>query len=305
MALLDLSKGQLQLIQSLIRTENPGLANADLNAYFNRPYKPAINQDGTVTLRLTGKSGGPSEGGFGVFDFKYNRIDLTKYFFELPPVVVAYQPTKVEDILFALGDQYGLILSPEMVEPFQVDVEGPIELRFVNNFVISNPTFTIEYRQPELTNVATVYRLTTLPGFTPPWPYPTMLDVTFTVTSLPAFDRPNIVWNLDAMSEQWSIEDATLAAWMSTLTTVSGYDPVKLSEAVTQASEGRLGVWQCTNGESLPNNLWNSQISYNGTPRAQTAFASLFNREIEIIPSIAYLPQGRGAIHIYYNVEEE
>lgn len=305
MALLDLSKGQLQLIQSLIRTENPGLANADLNAYFNRPYKPVVNHDGTVTLRLTGKSGGSSEGGFGAFDFKYNRIDLTKYFFELPPVVVAYQPTKVEDILFALGDQYGLILSPEMIEPFDVSAEGQIELKFVNNFVISNPTFTIEYREPELTNIATVYRTTTLPGFTPPWPYPTMLDVTFTITSLPAFVRPNLVWNLDVISEQWSVEDGPLSTWMSTLSTVSGYDPVKLAEVVTLASEGRHGTWQCTNGEGLPNNLWGSQIAYNGVPRTQTAFASLFNRELEIAPSAAYLPQGRGNIHIYYSVEEE
>ena len=52
MALLDLSKGQLNLIQTLIRAENPGLANADLNTYFNRPYKPVVNQDGTVTMRL-------------------------------------------------------------------------------------------------------------------------------------------------------------------------------------------------------------------------------------------------------------
>lgn len=305
MALLDLSKGQLHLIQSLIRAENPGLANADFNAYFNRPYSPVVNPDGTATLRLTGKSGGAVEGGFGVFEFKYNRIDLNKYFVDLPPVVVSYQPTKMEDILFALGDQYGLILAPEMLEPFSVGVEGPIELKFLNNFVISNPTFTIEYKQPELTNIGAVYRVTSLPGFTPPWPYPTLLDVTFTITSLPAFVRPGLVWNLDKISEQWSVVDAALIDWMTTLTANGGYDPVKISLVVTDASKGRLGDWQCTNGEGLPNNLWNCQIAYNGVPRTQSAFTSMFNRELEIAPSVAYLPQGRGTIHIYYRVEEE
>lgn len=304
MALLDLSKGQLNLIQTLIRTENPGLANADLNAYFNRPYRPVVNHDGTVTMRFTGKSGGAAEGGFGVFDFKYNRIDLDKYFIDLPPVVVAYQPSGVDDILFALADQYGLVIAREMVEPFTVGSEGPIELKFLDNFVIANPTFTIEYREPELTDISAVYRTTTLPGFTPPWPYPKLLTVTFTVTSLPTFVQSAVVWNLDAISEQWVVE-SELKSWLGSVMPGGGFDPDKLSQCVTEASKGRHGVWQCVNAEGLPNNLWNSIVVYNGVPRASTAFTDQFNREIEIVPSLAYLPQGRGSIHIYYNVEEE
>lgn len=304
MALLDLSKGQLNLIQTLIRTENPGLANADLNAYFNRPYRPVVNQDGTVTMRFTGKSGGATEGGFGVFDFKYNRIDLDKYFIDLPPVVVAYQPSGVDDILFALADQYGLVIAREMIEPFTVGSEGPIELKFLDNFVIANPTFTIEYREPELTDIGAVYRTTTLPGFTPPWPYPTLLTVTFTVTSLPAFVQSAVVWNLDAISEQWAVE-SELRSWLGSVMPGGGFDPDKLSQCVTEASKGRHGVWQCVNAEGLPNNLWNSIVVYNGVPRTSSAFTDQFNREIEIVPSLAYLPQGRGSIHIYYNVEEE
>lgn len=304
MALLDLSKGQLNLIQTLIRTENPGLANADLNAYFNRPYRPVVNQDGTVTMRFTGKSGGATEGGFGVFDFKYNRIDLDKYFIDLPPVVVAYQPSGVDDILFALADQYGLVIAREMIEPFTVGSEGPIELKFLDNFVIANPTFTIEYREPELTDISAVYRTTTLPGFTPPWPYPKLLTVTFTVTSLPTFVQSAVVWNLDAISEQWAVE-SELKSWLGSVMPGGGFDPDKLSQCVTEASKGRHGVWQCVNAEGLPNNLWNSIVVYNGVPRTSSAFTDQYNREIEIIPSLAYLPQGRGSIHIYYNVEEE
>lgn len=304
MALLDLSKGQLNLIQTLIRTENPGLANADLNAYFNRPYRPVVNQDGTVTMRFTGKSGGATEGGFGIFDFKYNRIDLDKYFIDLPPVVVAYQPSGVDDILFALADQYGLVIAPEMIEPFTVGSEGPIALKFLDNFVIANPTFTIEYREPELTDISAVYRTTTLPGFTAPWPYPTLLTVTFTVTSLPTFVQSAVVWNLDAISEQWVVE-SELKSWLGSVVPGGGFDPDKLSQSVTEASKGRHGVWQCVNAEGLPNNLWNSIVVYNGVPRTSSAFTDQFNREIEIVPSLAYLPQGRGSIHIYYNVEEE
>lgn len=304
MALLDLSKGQLNLIQTLIRTENPGLANADLNAYFNRPYRPVVNQDGTVTMRFTGKSGGATEGGFGVFDFKYNRIDLDKYFIDLPPVVVAYQPSGVDDVLFALADQYGLVIAREMIEPFTVGSEGPIELKFLDNFVIANPTFTIEYREPELTDISAVYRTTTLPGFTPPWPYPKLLTVTFTVTSLPTFVQSAVVWNLDAISEQWAVE-SELKSWLGSVMPGGGFDPDKLSQCVTEASKGRHGVWQCVNAEGLPNNLWNSIVVYNGVPRTSSAFTDQYNREIEIIPSLAYLPQGRGSIHIYYNVEEE
>ena len=304
MALLDLSKGQLNLIQTLIRAENPGLANADLNTYFNRPYKPVVNQDGTVTMRFTGKSGGAVAGGFGIFDFKYNRIDLNKYFIDTPPVVVVYQPTGVDDILFALADQYGLVISPEMIEPFTVSGEGPIELTFLNNFVISNPAFTIEYREPELTDIGAVYRTTMLPGFTPPWPYPNLLSVTFTVTSLPLLARTPVVWNLDAISEQWVVH-SELREWLGSVTPGGGFDPDKLSQCVTEASKGRLGTWQCVNGENLPNNLWNSIVAYNGVPRTNTAFTNQFNREIEIVPSVAYLPQGRGSIHIYYTIEEE
>ena len=304
MALLDLSKGQLNLIQTLIRTENPGLANADLNAYFNRPYRPVVNQDGTVMMRFTGKSGGAVEGGFGVFDFKYNRIDLDKYFIDLPPVVVAYQPSGVDDILFALADQYGLVIAREMIEPFTVGSEGPIELKFLDNFVIANPTFTIEYREPELTDISAVYRTTALPGFTPPWPYPKLLTVTFTVTSLPTFVQSAVVWNLDAISEQWAVE-SELKSWLGSVLSGGGFDPDKLSQCVTEASKGRHGVWQCVNADGLPNNLWNSIVVYNGVPRTSSAFTDQYNREIEIIPSLAYLPQGRGSIHIYYNVEEE
>lgn len=304
MALLDLSKGQLQLIQNLIRSENPGLANADLNAYFNRPYKPTINEDGTVTLHMTGKSGGAVEGGFGSFDFKYNRIDLNKYFLNVVPEILVYQPTGLADILFALSDLYGLVISEDIVEPVTISgVEGTIVLVFKTNYVISNPTFTFTYREPDYLHLEDLYRQPKLPGFTPPWPYAKLVDEVFQTKSLAGFSKPQILWYLDKITSQWSIDDADLAAWLNTLTVGGGYDSTKLAQVVTLASESDFGDWQCTNGSGLPNNLWNTYIAYNGVPRPG-AFGSMFNREIELTPSVGYLPQGRGSIHVYYNVLE-
>lgn len=301
MAIIDLSRGQLTYLKEMIISENPQLIDIDFDKYFNKVQSPELGADGKVTLRLTGRSGVGGEGGVGYFDFTYRRLDLNVYFMGIPPVVTVYQPTGLADILFALGDQYGVVITETMVEPLELTgPAGILELRFKTNFVIANDTFTIEYKEPELTHLEDVYRVTRLPGFDAPWPYPVTIDTIYGQLTLTGFEKPVLIWQLDEISEYW-VADAQDVAMLSQLTVGGGYIAAELAVTVTRASSGRLGVWNCASGE-LPLNLWNSYIAYNDVPRTDTPFTKQFNRELSIRTSVGYLPQGRGEIHIYYNV---
>ena len=301
MALLDLSGGQLSLLTAMVVEENPELKGKDLNALFHPAWTPKLQEDGSVSLRLTGKSGVGPEGGFGYFDFKYRRIDLDKYFLNVTPVVTVHQPTSIADVLRALADQYGIVLTEEVVEPVEVPAqEGPITLRFKTNYVIANTSLTIEYREPEVADISKIFTVSKLPGFTSPWPYPVALSGVFTVSRLPGFDKPDLIWHLDEISKYWMVDEEH-ATFLAALEVGGAWDANALVAAVNAASDKRQGVWTCVSTEA-PLNLWNAYIEYNGVPERQDLFAESFSRVIKIRPSQAYLPQGRGTISIYYDI---
>lgn len=301
MALLDLSGGQLSLLTAMVVSENPELKDKDLAALFHKAWTPTLLPDGSVSLRMTGKSGVGPAGGFGYFDFKYHRIDLDRFFFNVAPVVTVHQPKSLGDVLRALGDQYGLILTEEVVEPVDLpEVEGPITLQFKTNYVIANPSLTIEYREPELADISKVFTVSKLPGFISPWPYPVELMNVFTVPRLTGFAKPDLIWNLEEISKYWMTADEH-AQFLSTLEVGGAWDVNALVAAVNDASGERQGVWTCVSTEASLN-LWNAYIEYNGVPDRQDLFAESFSRVIKIRPSQAYLPQGRGTISIYYDI---
>ncbi len=301
MALLDLSGGQLSLLTAMVVSENPELKDKDLAALFHKAWTPTLLPDGSVSLRMTGKSGVGPAGGFGYFDFKYHRIDLDRFFFNVAPVVTVHQPKSLGDVLRALGDQYGLILTEEVVEPVDLpETEGPITLQFKTNYVIANPSLTIEYREPELADISKVFTVSKLPGFISPWPYPVELMNVFTVPRLTGFAKPDLIWNLEEISKYWSV-DVVDGVYLKTLTVGGGYNANRLAAIVTTASGGSHGVWTCVSTEASLN-LWNMYIEYNGVPDRQDLFAESFSRVIKIRPSQAYLPQGRGTISIYYDI---
>lgn len=301
MALLDLSGGQLSFLTAMVVSENPELKDKDLTTLFNPAYKPTIQPDGSVTLRLTGKSGVGPAGGFGYFDFKYHRIDLDRFFKNVSPVVTVHQPKSIGDVLRALGDQYGLVLTEEILEPATVpETEGPITLKFKTNYVISNTELTIEYREPEMADISRIFTVSKLPGFVSPWPYPVELMNHFTVPRLSGFTNPVLIWNLDEISKYWEV-GAEHATFLSALEVGGAWDANALVAAVNAASSERQGTWTCV-GTEAPLNLWNAYIEYNGVPEVQDVFAQSFSRVIKIRPSQAYLPQGRGTISIYYDI---
>lgn len=301
MALLDLSGGQLSLLTAMVVEENPELKGKDLNALFHPAWTPKLQGDGSASLRLTGKSGVGPEGGFGYFDFKYRRIDLDRYFLNVAPVVTVHQPTSIADVLRALADQYGIVLTEEILEPAEAPTqEGPITLRFKTNYVIANPSLTIEYREPEVADISKIFTVSKLPGFVSPWPYPVELSGIFTVQRLPGFAKPDLIWHLDEISKYW-MDDGEHATFLSALEVGGAWDANALVAAVNAASGERQGVWTCVSAEA-PLNLWNAYIEYNGVPDRQDLFAESFSRVIKIRPSQAYLPQGRGTISIYYDI---
>lgn len=301
MALLDLSGGQLSLLTAMVVSENPELKDKDLNALFHPAWKPELQPDGSVTLRMTGKSGVGPSGGTGYFDFKYHRIDLDNFFKNVSPVVTVHQPKSIGDILRALGDQYGLVLTEEVVEPLEVpEAEGPLTLRFKTNYVIANTELTIEYREPALADVSKIFTVSKLPGFISPWPYPVELLTVFTIPRLIGFATPELLWHLDAISKYWTV-DGVNAEFLSGLEVGGAWDALALVGAVNAASNESHGKWNCVSTEA-PLNLWNAYIEYNGVPDNTEEFAQQFDRVIKIRPSQAYLPQGRGTISIYYDI---
>lgn len=301
MALLDLSGGQLSLLTAMVVSENPELKDKDLSALFHPAWTPVIQPDGSVKLRLTGKSGVGPEGGTGYFDFKYHRIDIERFFLNVAPIVTVHQPKSIGDVLRAMGEQYGVILTEEVLEPVDLpETEGPITLTFKTNYVIANPSLTIQYREPELADISKVFTVSKLPGFISPWPYPVELLSVFTVPRLPGFSNPSLIWHLDEISKYWTVDEEH-ATFLSTLEVGGPWDANALVAAVNAASGERQGVWTCVGAEA-PLNLWNAYIEYNGVPDSQDVFAQSFSRVIKIRPSQAYLPQGRGTISIYYDI---
>lgn len=253
MAILDLQAGQEKVIKDLICKSNPQLL--DYPDYFFRALGDVVDHgDGSCSVFLLGdpKDVELQQVSGKVFA-RYQRVNLAKYFQGVPHKIQLSNPRDVKQLLFHLGEQFGVLIPESMVvnATLAPTASGSILVQLTvpanRSFVFDQTSYTLEWEpaaKVHLYDVLTVSRL-------PPAPVTIQL-------------------NWAELSTDWYVPATNYAVvdYISQLVPSGPYTTTGISAAFNAASRGEVGTWVCEN-TTAKRNLWNSVIISNAANSAQ------------------------------------
>ena len=283
MAILDLQAGQEKVIKDLICKSNPQLL--DYPDYFFRALGDVVDHgDGSCSVFLLGdpKDVELQQVSGKVFA-RYQRVNLAKYFQDVPHKIQLSNPRDVKQLLFHLGEQFGVLIPESMVvnATLAPTASGSVLVQLTvpanRSFVFDQTSYTLEWEpaaQVHLYDVLTVSRL-------PPVPVTIQL-------------------NWAELSTDWFLPDTeTELRTFLTAQTIGTLQPdVRWAAVVTAASRGDFGTWVFEDSAAT-RNLFGATLGRNSSD-SYVAGTTPATRKAELT-AVDSKTGGTGVISIYYN----
>ena len=306
MAILNLSAGQEKYLKDLICRDNPDLLEFP-DSYFEPLGDVIPHENGFASVFLTGNPGTVDDKQIsGKVPTRYQRIDLSLYFKNIPRGLYYKNPTSVHQILPQLSRQFGLDFNPDEIHNDALSGEetGEALVRFKfapgRSFVLTSNEFTVRWEPSPYTFLTDVFTASKLSGHVPEIPFLELIEGIFTVSALsghaakvvPYWPKVSSDWYIPGTN--WVIIDAIYFYAAN-----GAYALATMASAVNVASRGKQGNWVCENSATKPN-LYNGRIASNG---ANTEYCGLQipARKLVFTP-VAEATDGEGDINLFYEI---
>lgn len=304
MAILNLSAGQEKYLKDLICRDNPDLLEFP-DSYFEPLGDVIPHENGYASVFLTGNPGTVEDKQIsGKVPTRYQRIDLSLYFKNIPRGLYYKNPTSVHQILPQLSRQFGLEFNPDEIhnDPLSGEDVGEALVRFKfspgRSYVLTSNEFTVRWEPSPYTYLSDVFTVDRLNGHVPEIPFLELIEGIFTVSTLnghtnavvPYWPKLSSDWYIPGT--EWGVIDA-----IHFYAANGAYNAGTMVTAVNTASKKKQGTWYCDNSVNKPN-LFNGRIVSNGD---NTEFCGLLKpaRRLVFSPA-AGLTGGTGDINIFY-----
>lgn len=293
MPTINLSGSELDVLKRIIADENPGFSEIPNSFKFGSPI-PGVKS--RTSINIVGLPGKRAEALVsGIRTLQYNRIDLGILFSGQKPLNV-YGCVTTRDVLAVIKHHWGADIDPNFVidEPL-VEGTSDVTLNYQQHErVLMGNSVTLPVSWADTIDISLVYKDKVLDGFVLPWPYLQNVADIFTIKTLDGFTYPELSLDLGVMSEHWTVDDPQMISWMFTRTANGPYakqSMVDLFKALAPALP-----WKFVDSEIETYNLWGSTIVSNSASSAIPGYTHV----IKIRVNTTYFHNGSGIVTVHY-----